>query len=308
MAKLGITYENWINGKLELDSAISYSKCKADVPEIVSIDLFSDYERALIRKNQEEYFNTQIDELLNRWIDNFEVQFKASKAKKLLVQRNISKLYSALIGNVQDLMEVDVVQLVDGELVNRLLYVNALKYIDECYVKGIPYDFTTIPNPISRQNLGKKILPEVYAECLLGMYKFLQVNFFPYDRQKEIVDKKYDLKEELEKDDESEFAVPPIFSGIEAFRAFLLCINTLPIEEHRNSSLSFIYYLLHSHKYDYAIKYEVKKSGFSDFCNGFEKIKHLMTPVLEGDQIRNVRTKAVWRKFDELKKKSNYFK
>jgi hypothetical protein len=308
MAEETVNYEKWFNGKLELESAISYSKCKADEPKIVSIDSFSDYERALIRKNQEEYFNTQIDELLNRWMDNFEVQFEASKAKRILVQRNLSKLYSALIGNVQDLMEVDVVQLVDGELVNRLLYVNALKYFNECYVKGIPFDFTTIPNPISRQNLGNKILPEVYAESLVGMYKFLKVNFFPNDRQRVIEDKKYDLKEELDKDDESEFAVPPIFSGIEAFRAFLLCINTLPIEEHRTSSLSFIYYLLHSHKYDYAIKYEVSKSEFSDFCNGFEKIKHLMIPVLEADQIRNVRTKAVLKKFDELKKKADYFK
>lgn len=308
MADGTINFELWLNGKLELDSAISLSKNENDRPKIVSIEFFSLEERDLIRKDQELYFQNQVDELLNCWINKFNEQFKSSKAKGLFVQRHLSKLYSAILGNVQDLIDVDVVQLADGELVNRFFYVNALKYFDEHYVQGKVFDYSSIPNPISRQNLGASILPEVYAECLIEMYKILRANFFPIDTQKGIKTKKNDLEEEPKEDDEMEFEIPSIFSGKEAFKAFLLGINTLPIDEHRTSSLSLLYYHFHTHKYDYAIKYEVSKSEFCDFCNGFEIIKDLMNPPIEADQIRIVRTKAVWNKFNELKGKSNYFK
>ena len=41
MAKLGITYENWMKGKLQLDSAISYYKTAGYKPKFVVIGLFS---------------------------------------------------------------------------------------------------------------------------------------------------------------------------------------------------------------------------------------------------------------------------
>ena len=43
MAKLGITYENWVKGKLELETAISYSTFSGYKHKFTSIELFGIY-------------------------------------------------------------------------------------------------------------------------------------------------------------------------------------------------------------------------------------------------------------------------
>ncbi len=298
MAKLGITYENWIKGKLELNSAISYYKSSGYKPKFVAIGLFKASDQKRIFKNQKGYFDEQLARISSEWTRDFDQRYSRSREKEYFVSTTLDKIFLALRGNVKKLVEVGVVVLEDQELIDINLYLSALMHFNEIIVRGGRFTYETIPNPISRENSNNMILPEVYAECLWRMKEYIMDNYTQPTSQKLALQVETTPKVEAEKV-ESYFDIH-IFRDAEAFQLFKDLIDFLQISEHRNSYLSIIYYELSSKSFDFAIKNKLLKQQFCDFCNQFEGIQIDDPTQTEAGHLRRCRAKCVIDKFNKF--------
>lgn len=291
MTKLGITYENWLKGRLELDSAISYYKTSGYKPKFVEICLFSLADQIRIFKNQKTYFHLQINEYWEMWMVDFDLKYSNSREKKAFVARLYQKVLKALNGEVKELKEVGFVALEDYEIVDFNLYLSAKHHFDKCIVNGGKFTYESISNPVSREMSNNAILPEVFAECLWQMKRHIENNFSSSNKiaKSSIKSKGDDEKAEniVESYDKR------IFNDFEAFLFFIELLDVLPLANHRNACLSLLYYNLQTKKYGNVIKKDIQKQYYCDFCNEFGPIKIEGSSLTEPQHIRQCRNKNV---------------
>jgi hypothetical protein len=311
MAKLGITYENWMKGKLQLDSAISYYKTSGFKPKFVAIELFSVSDQKKIFENQKDYFHQQLNQVHDNWMKSFEVRYTKSREKRLFISRTYSKILKALQGDVKKLIDVGVVILADSELINLQLYQSAITHFNECVVEGTDFTYETIPNPVSREISEHIILPEVYAECLWLMKRHIETNFFGKDKDDVLLNKRVPYRNPNPKTKSSSSSkkslekYPDFFRDEAAFDLFNLLVEHLPINKHRIEVLNTIYFALKSKSGDGAIIDGTEVVEYCKFCNRYFKIKGKKASFLKPKNVRNCRNKTVQSAFDKINKEMN---
>ncbi len=111
MAKLAITYENWIKGKLELETAVSYSTVSGYKPKFTSIELFSVTDQKKIFEDQKAYFHSQVNKVYDEWMDEFSLRCAKSRELKTFISSRYKKIIRVLQGDVKFLLQVGVVVL-----------------------------------------------------------------------------------------------------------------------------------------------------------------------------------------------------
>ncbi len=170
MANKKYTYEDWLNGKVTLIYASTYSNkgekiTQVDWDRIVKTDI------PKIKEKQAELFESRCENLLVQLKNQFEARYANSEMKTAFYEEEWKQCETLIFEPIPDAKEIFVPQW-DTSLLSRDL-LEIQYYINQHFYKGIPDDFSHVHSPNNKyQNQGTPS-NQVLAHVFWYYYKWL---------------------------------------------------------------------------------------------------------------------------------------
>lgn len=169
-----LTYQNWLEGKFELNSVYQIiNQDQEDLPHITSPQSIHQDQLIKINQEQSKLFDTLVKEITSKFIDDFNKRFTEGKFPETILRIESNRIIAYLRGKRYKYSNEEVLIEKIGEFLPKEYDMNHHNYINR-RMKGFPKLFSFVPSPNSKYFDHKYyILPEVYAESLINLYEHL---------------------------------------------------------------------------------------------------------------------------------------
>lgn len=259
-----LTYQNWLEGKFELNSVYQIiNQDQEDLPHITSPQSIHQDQLIKINQEQSKLFDTLVKEITSKFIDDFNKRFTEGKFPETILRIESNRIIAYLRGKRYKYSNEEVLIEKIGEFLPKEYDMNHHNYINR-RMKGFPKLFSFVPSPNSKYFDHKHyILPEVYAESLINLYEHLS----KFDNSIDPIRLFTDPYRGLFKDEpHNEF--PDIFSSGYAYSLFIDIEEALimPSQTPKPGDYGLIYRML-VHDTAGAIKNSISLEEFYHFLN-----------------------------------------
>lgn len=174
MTNNNYTYKNWLEGKFELTDVYIIKDVDANnkLPRVNPLSIQDD-ELAKINCKQQELFESLISEYKNKLIKDFNKRYTESSFPKQTLKIQVNDIIAIVRGQKQKFNNEDYIVEKTGQLIPKSFLVSFQNYMN-LKLKGLEKTPNFIPSPNSKLfNYSKYILPEVYLESMIMLYKHL---------------------------------------------------------------------------------------------------------------------------------------
>ncbi|PHR46512.1 MAG: hypothetical protein COA32_10230 [Fluviicola sp.] len=261
-----LTYENWIEGKFELNSVYRKpDESQKDLPYKASPKSILEDELKKINLEQSKLFDTLVNvkETSSKLIDDFNKRFTESKFPESTLKIESNRIIAYLRGKRYNYSKEEVLIEKIGESLPKSYDLNHHNYINR-RMKGFPKVFSFVPSPNSKYfNHKHYILPEVYGESLINLYEHISKFDNSIDPLRLFTDPYRSLFK-----DEPHNDFPDVFSSGYAYSLFIDLEEALiiPSETPKPGDYGLIYKML-VHDTAGAIKNDISLEKFYKFLN-----------------------------------------
>lgn len=176
-----LTYENWLEGKFELDSVYRITDfrppkkpmAESELPPVVSEDKVGELELQKIKEEQSELFKSMVDELSQKFIDDFNERYTRSEYPRETLRIEANKIIATLRGKKLQISSEECQVEKTGQLM-AFKFAKNLEYYVNGLLRGEPKSTKFVASPNSFYfNSSKAVYPQVFAESLVRLYGYL---------------------------------------------------------------------------------------------------------------------------------------
>jgi hypothetical protein len=169
-----LTYENWLQGKFELNTVSRITnESQKDLPLLLNPKDIDEDQLKRINDKQSRLFDTLVKETASKFIDDFNKRFTESKFPETTLRIESNRIIAYIRGKRHNYSKEEVLIEKIGEFISKKYNVNHHNYINR-RMKDYPKVFSFVPGPNSDYFDHKRyILPEVYAESLINLYEHI---------------------------------------------------------------------------------------------------------------------------------------
>lgn len=298
------TYNDWLNGHVQLDTCrLSYTK---DLPKpiVVSLENFTKIDQAKIRDRQEEIFNQVIFDEVFKYKSRIKKQLKNSKFPELLIDSELPKFLE--LSSKKFELQNGTYRGKQSNLEYEEWYYNAMhEHIQNSLIRGKNTAEENVHSPKSLYRDPNILPPEVNIEVIFRIINYLN------SLKKELKVTKQKRKSSLQKES---IDTPPAFSAeedflknhfecirdIKSYNFFLRLIKELPSSRHTgDEKFSYVFHKLKSKR---IIKKHVKHLQFIEYLNTFHSadIKGKKFRELRPSQRNEIIFNLLWAEFKKI--------
>lgn len=264
-----LIYENWLEGKFELNNVYQLKNGESDyLPPTVNPSSLSQDQLDLINQEQSRLFHSLVVKQSKILIDDFNTRYTSSEFPKTTLYIEADRIVSFIRGEREKYYSDDLVIEKIGELVKPNYNLNFDKYVNQL-LRGIEPIPNFVPGPNSGYYDHKTyVLPEVYTKSLVNLYAHLSKFDSSIDPKRLFTDPYKGLFH-----DEPVNSFPNVFSSGYSYHLFINIeeIIIVPEERPKSGDYNLIYKVL-DHP---LVNGFLKGVSFLDFINFINKSKNI---------------------------------